>query len=294
MALDELKRRKTVSRIGNTQVTEYSGVPKKGIAPQMNLAPINPYKVTKAKKSTPKRVMPPVAEPEYFTKENSGGMGWQERIARNKDLASNYRTALTTQTQSNVAGTTAGSAANVAALRNTGNLAVRGLQEEGLGGRQATQQAHEASLQQQRIGAQQEAVKAGQSFQESQAGTQRDFQLGRDEANREAGLVSGRERDALGLLKSGALTDESQFSNYATFGPQGIRGLNIPSGGKQKSYKYVPPVVKTDLRGESNVVVPPGTFDPSTGTTKYDVKDLPTGDLDKMIQALLKRKTEKE
>lgn len=298
MATEDLRRRKTVSRIGNTRVTEYSGLPSQGIAPRMELEPIREYRMAKPKAkppALPKPERPKVEEPTYFTRENSK-LGWQERIARNRELAENYRAALSSGTQQYSTDVQGVSSASTAALRNQGDLAVRRMQERGLGSRQEAQITHEAALQRGR-----QAAAAGErSFLREQAEADRAFRGGQAEAERTFGLRRQREAAVPGLLAGGNIEGPAQAELYTRHGPGSVYGLK-PTPDKGPRFKYIAPTVTTDLEGNPQIATPAGAFDPTIGITKYEAPVLDTlledsspEDQDALLEELLKRKSKRE
>lgn len=302
MATDDLRRRKTVSRIGNTRVTEYSGLPSQGIAPRMELEPIKKYRMAKPEAkppALPKPERPKVEEPTYFTRENSQ-LGWQERIARNRELAENYRAALSSGTQQYGTDVQAVSSASTAALRNQGDLAVRRMQERGLGSRQEAQITHEAALQSGRLAGQQAAAAGERSFLREQSEADRAFRGEQAAEDRASGLRRQREAAVPGLLAGGNIESPAQAELYTRHGPGSVYGLK-PTPARGSRFEYIAPTVKTDLEGRPQIATPAGTFDPTTGITKYEAPVLDTllegsspEDQDALLEELLKRKSKRE
>lgn len=212
----------------------------------------------------------PEASPVYFSKENAPEMGWQARMARNRDLDANYRSALGHSSAEKIA--------------NEGTR--RAITEKGMGtaslekiaaGRQATDITRTGMINKNRLGVR-SSIEAGlgarqamgQTFARGERVAGQDFASEEGEKTFGRNMILNRETLAADLVKNKILTDSDQVSDFNEEGLGGVDDFSVP---KTTDYKHISSVTGefTDLkRGvtESRELTPSRVFDAASGTYK--------------------------
>lgn len=291
------RRKKDEYTIGNTRVETFSG----GKQPdEILLSPIRPNAPNVRRAPLVQRPDTPVAptEPTLLTKENST-LGWQARIAANRDLMDNYRTQLQTTTQAGIAGASDRSALERTRASNASAEQIVAANNAAAAARQDAAATSEASLLGTKISAEERMKEADRAFTEKQTNRREVFDQGVEERRQQALLDAQREATGVELFSKGAFESPEAFQNYIRFGSVG--GMKVPT--QQKELKYFEPVFEKNSNlkaGEApRMLVPPRVFDPATGETKYDLENVPETDAIDMAEKIIadakkRRKQEEE
>ena len=289
------KRKKDEYTIGNTRVETFSG---EGRPDDMVLSPIRPNTPNVRRAPLVQRPNVPVAaptEPTLLTKENST-LGWQARIAANRDLMDNYRTRLQTTTQAGIAGASDRSALERTKASNASAEQIAAGSNAAAAARQAAGATSEAALLGTRISADERMKEADRAFTEKQTGRREVFDQGMEERKQQTILDAQREATGAELFSKGAFVSPEAYQNFTRMGSVG--GMRVPS--QQKDYKYFEPVFEKnpDPSTTPRMLVPPRVFDPATGESKYDLENVPTADAlamaEKIIADAKKRRKQEE
>jgi hypothetical protein len=287
------KRKKDEYTIGNTRVETFSGG---GQPNDMVLSPIRPNTPNVRRNAFVARPEAPKAlqEPTLLTKENST-LGWQARIAANRDLADNYRTRLQTTTQAGIAGASDRSALERTSASNASAEQIAARSNAAADARQVAAKDADISLQNSRISAEEQMKEADRAFTEKQNIRREVFDRGMEERRQQAILDAQREATGAELFSKGAFESPEAYQNFTRMGSVG--GMKVPT--QQKDYKYFDPVFEktSDPNATPRMLVPPKVFDPSIGETRYDLENVPTADAIAMAEerlAKLKKKREEE
>lgn len=290
------KRKKDEYTIGNTRVETFSGG---GQPNDMVLSPIRPNTPNIRRTPLVQRPDVPVAtptEPTLLTKENST-LGWQARIAANRDLADNYRTQLQTATQAGIAGASDRSALERTQASNASAERIAAGSNAAAAARQAAGATSEAALLGTKISAEERMKDADRAFTEKQTIRREVFDQGMEERKQQAILDAQREATGAELFSKGAFESPGAYQNFTRMGSVG--GMKVPT--QQRELKYIEPVFEknVDANRVPRMLVPPKTFDPSTGETKYDLENVPDADAIAMAEKIIadakkRRKQEEE
>lgn len=289
------RRKKDEYTIGNARVETFSGG---GQPDEMVLSPIRPNAPNVRRAPLVQRPDTQVAptEPTLLTKENST-LGWQARMAANRDLAENYRTQLQTTTQAGIAGASDRSALERTRASNMSAEQIAAANNAAAAARQDAAATSEASLLGTKIGADEQMKEADRAFTEKQTSRREVFDQGMEERKQQALLDAQREATGAELFSKGAFDSPEAFQNYTRLGSVG--GMKVPS--QQKELKYLEPVFEKNVGANvvPRMLVPPKVFDPSTGESRYDMTDVPTADAIVMAEKILidakkRRKQEEE
>lgn len=287
------RRKKDEYTIENALVETFSG----GRQPdEMVLSPIRPNTPNVRRAPLIQRPdAPGPIEPTLLTKENST-LGWQARMAANRDRAENYRTQLQTATQAGIAGASDRSALERTRASNTSAERIAAEGNAAAAARQAASAASEASLLGTKIGAEEQMKEADRAFTEKQTSRREVFDQGMEERKQQAIRDAQREATGAELFSKGAFESPEAFQNYTRLGSVG--GMKVPS--QQRELKYFEPVFEKNVNANRapRMLVPPMTFDPATGETKYDLENVPTADAldmaEKIIADAKKRRKQEE
>ena len=218
---------------------------------------------------------PQVKAPEYLTKENAPGVGWQARMRRNDSLDQNYRTQLELQNRTALAGLQSRTDLQKTKLGISGDKAVRGMIEGGLNSRQESAANATASLQQQRLDAARGENALDRAFRTASSDVAYDRQTELLSTANAYKDKSDRTAQALELLREGRITSDEQLKKYLTKGPTASPGLKYGSAKAANKLERVAPIYMKRLGtgGETiEEVSPGGYFDPTTGTTTFDTR----------------------
>ena len=232
-----------------------------------------------------------VAAPKYHTLESDPNMGWQERIARNRDLDANYRNSLGLQTDRYTAGLQSSTSTKNTRIGVQGDRDTRNLIEQGLAARQKVAGSQASALQEGRISANREENEAQREFTTRSS----DIAYSRDQADKSIASKnkerSRRTEEALRLISEGRITKDEQVKDYATKGLGGVKGLRYGSASAPKNFKRIAPtyIKRLGARGEEVIekVSPEGVFDPTTGASKYDLTKLTPEEKEAMLKRML-------
>lgn len=299
------KRKKDEYTIGNTRVETFSGG---GQPNDMVLSPIRPNTPNVRRTPLVQRPDVPVAtptepvatptEPTLLTRENST-LGWQARIAANRDLADNYRTQLQTATQAGIAGASDRSALERTQASNASAERIAAGSNAAADARQMAENDAAMSRQMAENDAEEQMKEADRAFTEKQAIRREVFDQGMEERRQQAILDAQREATGAELFSKGAFESPGAYQNYTRFGPSSVGGMKVPT--QQRELKYFEPVFEktSDPDTAPRMLVPPMTFDPSTGETKYDLEKAPDADAIAMAEKIIadakkRRKQEEE
>lgn len=287
------KRKKDEYTIGNTQVETFSGG---GQPNNMVLSPLRPTSPNIRRNTFVARPEAPKAlqEPTLLTKENST-LGWQARIAANRDLMDNYRTQLQTTTQTGIAGASDRSALERTRASNASAEQIAAGSNAAAAARQAAGATSEAALLGTKISAEEQMKDADRAFTEKQTGRREVFDQGMEERKQQAILDAQREATGAELFSKGAFESPKAYQDFTRSGSVG--GMKVPT--QQKDYKYFEPVFEktSDPNATPRMLVPPKVFDPSIGETRYDLENVPTADAIAMAEDIIaksKKKREEE
>ena len=288
------KRKKDEYTIGNTRVETFSGG---GQPNEMVLSPIRPNTPNVRRAPLVQRPDAPVAaptEPTLLTKENST-LGWQARIAANRDLMDNYRTRLQTTTQEGIAGASDRSALERTRASNASAEQIAAGNNAAAAARQAAGATSEAALLGTKISADEQMKEADRAFTEKQTGRREVFDQGMEERKQQAILDAQREATGAELFSKGAFESPEAYQNFTRMGS--IGGMKVPT--QQRELKYIEPVFEktSDPNATPRMLVPPKVFDPATGESKYDLENVPTADAIAMAEDIIaksKKKREEE
>ena len=291
------KRRKYDYTIGNTRYETLSGGGRPDDTLLSPVRPNAPRAPLVQRPDVPVAAPKAIPEPTLLTKENST-MGWQARIAANRELMDNYRTQLQTTAQ---AGITEG--ADRSALERTRatnasaeRIATRG--NTAAAARQAAGATSEAALLGTQIAAEERVKGADRDFAEKQTGRREVFDENMAKRNQQSLLDMQREATGAELFTRGAFESPGALQNYTRFGPSSVGGMKVPT--QQQELKYYAPVFDTNVsaNGAPRVLVPPMVFNPITGETTYDLEDVPEEDAiaiaQKRLDQLKKRRNREE
>lgn len=233
--------------------------------------PVKPVAQMSRRSAPPAQVPTAVAKtplakkPDYYTRENSPTMGWQERIARNKMLDENYQAELASDTSRRNVDVGEAGALKRTQLSNQNALQLRDRIEGGLNTRQESEQTFEKGQQEARFGQQSRILDSNQVHEQSMQTKRFDWQTERDAKIDEYNTAARREQGAQAALENNNIRDQSQAKAYQDFGPGGVQGIT-GSPSKPKDLKMFEP--EKDAMG--NVIRPGGYFDPGTGEKTYD------------------------
>jgi hypothetical protein len=290
------KRKKDEYTIGNTRVETFSGG---GQPNDMVLSPIRPNTPNVRRNTFVARPEAPEApkalqEPTLLTKENST-LGWQARIAANRDLMDNYRTQLQTTTQAGIAGASDRSALERTRASNASAEQIAAGSNAAAAARQAAGATSEAALLGTKISAEEQMKEADRAFTEKQTGRREVFDQGMEERKQQAILDAQREVTGAELFSKGAFESPEAYQNFTRMGSVG--GMKVPT--QQRELKYIEPVFEktSDPNATPRMLVPPKVFDPAIGEVKEILEDVPTADAIAMAEerlAKLKKKREEE
>lgn len=243
---------------------------KSGLTPGRPMAPVYDANSSRFARSPGAAPEGSGLAPVYFTRENAPGMGWQERMARNKDLDANYRkqlgnvsleniakertrraldtTRMSTESSERIAIGQRAGALERAELASRTQKDIRSAIEAGLGARQALGQKFTR-----------EEREAGQEFSATQA-----------ELNRDAGMQQIRSRSAA-TLAAGGILEPSQLPEYERTGFENLdpEQINKPVSTTSR-FRLLPGQKTTELdvtKGTSkDIVGPPYLIDTQSGT----------------------------
>lgn len=295
------KRKKDEYTIGNTRVETFSGG---GQPNDMVLSPIQPNTPNVRRTPLVQRPDVPVAtptepvatptEPTLLTRENST-LGWQARIAANRDLADNYRTQLQTATQAGIAGASDRSALERTQASNASAERIAAGSNAAADARQAAGATSEAALLGTKISAEERMKDADRAFTEKLTSRREVFDQGMEERKQQAIRDAQREATGAELFSKGAFASPEAYQNYTRLGSVG--GMKVPT--QQRELKYLEPVFEktSDPNATPRMLIPPRAFDPATGETKYDLENVPEADSIAMAEKILadaKKRREQE
>lgn len=288
------KRKKDEYTIENARVETFSGG---GQPDEMVLSPIRPNSPNIRRTPLVQRPdVPRPTEPTLLTKENST-LGWQARMAANRDRAENYRTQLQTTTQAGIAGASDRSALERTRASNMSAEQIAAANNAAAAARQAAAATSEASLLGTKIGAEEQMKEADRAFTEKQTSRREVFDRGMEEQKQQAIRDAQREAAGVELFSKGAFESPEAFQNYTRLGSVG--GMKVPT--QPKGLKYFEPVFEKNVGANKapRMLVPPRVFDPATGETKYDLENVPEADSIDMAEKILadakkRRKQEEE
>ena len=292
------KRKKDEYTIGNTRVETFSGG---GQPNDMVLSPIRPNTPNVRRAPLVQRPDVPVAtptEPTLLTKENST-LGWQARIAANRDLADNYRTQLQTTTQAGIAGASDRSALERTQASNASAERIAAGSNAAAAARQAADATSEAALLGTKISAEEQTKAADRAFTEKQTGRREVFDQGMEERKQQALRDAQREATGAELFSKGAFESPEAFQNYARFGPSYTGGMKVPS--QPGKYTNVEAVFEKNPQPgvPPRMLVPSYVLNEVTGEKVYDLENVPEADAIAMGERIIadakkRRKQEEE
>lgn len=289
------KKKKDEYTIGNTRVETFSGG---GQPNDMVLSPIRPNTPNVRRNTFIARPEAPkaISEPTLLTKENST-LGWQARIAANRDLADNYRTQLQTTTQAGIAGASDRSALERTRASNASAEQIAAGNNAAAAARQTADAISEAALLDAKIGAEEQMKEADRVFTEKQTGRREAFDQVMEERKQQALLDAQREATGAELFSKGAFESPEAFQNYARFGPSYTGGMKVPT--QPGKYTNVEAVFEKNPQSgvPPRMLVPSYTFNEVTGEKIYDLENVPEADSIAMAEKILadaKKRREQE
>jgi hypothetical protein len=207
----------------------------------------------------------------------------------------NYRTRLQTTTQAGTAGASDRSALERTRASNASAEQIAAGSNAAADARQAAADARQAALQGTRISAEEQMKETDRAFTEKQTGRREVFDQGMEERKQQAILDAQREATGAELFSKGAFESPEAYQNFTRTGTVG--GMKVPT--QPRELKYIEPVFEktSNPNATPRMLVPPMTFDPATGESKYNLENVPTADAVAMAEDIIaksKKKREEE
>ena len=220
-----------------------------------------------------------VDDPSFLTKENSS-MGWQSRLAMNKQIAATHRERLGNQNN-----------LQVSSIRANAMLGAEGMRQEGAGARQGARQAFLGDQQQKRIDANKDSAAIATQDKKDLAGIKNTFQIGRDERIDKYNQESDKRSLGATSLSEGRFKDQYEAENF--FNSEGSldfgAGFNYGPMAKSKGYSRrsgkSTTVKGKGVEGESIVQTEyPTILNEDTGQVTIDFNSMTTAQRKKYLE----------